>query len=257
MGAVATLLDSRAAGATLRRGLAGARVSTLTCRAGRQLARTVENRLVDCVVLGPRALRGKEIGELRSRFPRIPLVVFGPIRTSDYGSLRDWYRGLGAETVLVEGVDDPIAGEMVLRSGLAARRRRLLAGAPGRLRLTEPLQRSTWDLLTATVAPPPSTAVLARRLGVSREHLSRQFGAGGAPNLKRVIDLLQVVVARELLANPGCSTLQAGRLLGYSSLARFRAVVRRVADSRPADLPGMAVPDLVRRFVRGRMRSRS
>mgnify|MGYP003343587304 CR=1 FL=1 len=36
---------------------------------------------------------------------------------------------------------------------------------------------------------------VARTLKVSREHLSRQFGAGGAPNIKRVSDLARAATA--------------------------------------------------------------
>ena len=66
---------------------------------------------------------------------------------------------------------------------------RVMADAPRILRLSEPLQRRAWDRLVADVERPMRTAALARQLDVSREHLSRQFGAGGAPNLNRVIDL--------------------------------------------------------------------
>ena len=86
---------------------------------------------------------------------------------------------------------------------LTAERRRALADAPRILRLTEPLQRAAWDVLVGEVERPIRTTELARRLEVSREHLSRQFGAGGAPNLKRVIDLTRIACAAQLLANPG------------------------------------------------------
>lgn len=257
MGLVASLLDSRAATVTLRRALPRDRAKSLSCRGSRQLGRAIEDRLVDSIVVGPKAMRGPDLAELQIRFPRIPLVIFGPIRATDSALVLEWLEGRDVAAVLVEGVDDPIVGETVVRSGLSARRRALLRDVPDTLRLTEPLQRLTWELLTATVDPPPPTAVLARRLGVSREHLSRQFGAGGAPNLKRVIDLLQVVAARELLANPGCSADRVARLLGYGSRARLRTVVRRVAGSGLDDLVRLAVPELVRRFRRGRMRSRS
>ena len=77
-----------------------------------------------------------------------------------------------------------------------------LADAPRLLRLTEPLQRQAWDILVARCGAAGAHAALARRLGVSREHLSRQFGAGGAPNLKRVIDLDPRRVRRPAAAEP-------------------------------------------------------
>ena len=119
--------------------------------------------------------------------------------------------------VLVEGVDDAVVGELVRRVSLVASRRRALADAPRLLRLADPLQRQLWDILIDQVDQPVTTADLARRLGVSREHLSRQFGAGGAPNLKRVIDFLRVVAAAQLLRNPGYSVAQVAALLSFSS----------------------------------------
>ena len=45
---------------------------------------------------------------------------------------------------------------------------------------------------------PVRTDLLARTLGVTREHLSRSFATAGAPNLKRIIDLVRVIAAAEL-----------------------------------------------------------
>ena len=39
---------------------------------------------------------------------------------------------------------------------------------------------------------------IAQSLDVTREHLSRSFAASGAPNLKRVIDLVRLIAAAEL-----------------------------------------------------------
>ena len=74
-----------------------------------------------------------------------------------------------------------------------------MADAPRVLRLSETLQRNVWEYLLAHVGEPERTARVAERFHVSREHLSRQFGAGGAPNLKRVIDLTRIVSAAQLL----------------------------------------------------------
>jgi AraC-like DNA-binding protein len=91
---------------------------------------------------------------------------------------------------------------------------------------------------------------------VSREHLSRQFGAGGAPNLKRVIDLIQIFAARDLLQNPGYSPALAARALGYSTASHLTAVTRRVVALPIRDLGRTAQADLVRRFVALGTRSR-
>jgi AraC-like DNA-binding protein len=86
--------------------------------------------------------------------------------------------------------------------------------------------------------------------------LSRQFGAGGAPNLKRVGDLLTVLAALHLLGNPGYSPTAVARLLGFSSPSHLRLVVRRVIGIRMEDARGLAERELLARFVRGSARSR-
>jgi AraC-like DNA-binding protein len=107
------------------------------------------------------------------------------------------------------------------------------------------------------VAAPWRTEALARALRVSREHLSRQFGAGGAPNLKRVIDLCRVVTAAQLLANPGYAVADAARLLGFASPSHLGGTARRVAGVGARELQGLTPGDLLTRFVRlGRTRSR-
>ena len=123
-----------------------------------------------------------------------------------------------------------MVGDMVVRASVTAERRRALADAPRMLRLTEPLQRSAWSLLLGEVERPVRTTDLARRLAVSREHLSRQFGAGGAPNLKRVIDLTRIACAAQLLANPGYSIPIVVRLLHFASSSHLSGTARRIAN---------------------------
>ena len=143
-----------------------------------------------------------ELRTFRTRFPAIPLIAWGAFRPDDGELLASWQRE-GVALVLVDGVDDWVAGDLVRRASLTALRRELLADGPRVLRLTHPLQHQTWELLLDRADHPARTAELAAALSVSREHLSRQFGAGGAPNLKRVIDLIRVAGAAQLLANPG------------------------------------------------------
>jgi AraC-like DNA-binding protein len=257
MGVVAALLDARAATATLRRTLPPGHLTVHACRHGKQLARVLETRLLDAVVVGSRATRRLDLTPLRNRYPAVPLVVFGAFRPDEGDRLFELAEEIDAEAILVEGLDDPVLGDTVARECLTSRRARALRDGPRLLRLTEPLQRSAWDLLVRTTGGAATTRALAARLKVSREHLSRQFGAGGAPNLKRVIDLLQVVAARELLANPGHSPAGAARLLSYSSASHLRAVARRVVRLPLSDLARTSVAELLRRFVGGGMRCRA
>jgi AraC-like DNA-binding protein len=252
---VAALLDSRSALLALRRTVPRGTATVLPCRSPVAVTRAVQTRLLDAVVLGPKAARRLPLERFREAYPRIPVTLYGVVRSEDGPTLLEWEGRLGAR-VIVEGVDDPVAGEHVVRHSARARRRAELLDVPRLLRLTEPLQRNTWELLLALPGRPPSTGEIARRLKVSREHLSRQFGAGGAPNLKRVIDLLQVITALDLLGNPGYSLPAVSRLLGYSTPTHLRGVVRRITGLGFETFRQTRVGEILRRFVSGRNRSR-
>jgi transcriptional regulator GlxA family with amidase domain len=159
--------------------------------------------------------------------------------------------------VAVEGVDDAIVGELVVRASISAERRRALAEGPRVLRLTEKLQKSAWDLLVGEVERPVRTSMLARRLRISREHLSRQFGAGGAPNLKRVIDLTRIACAAQLLANPGYLVPTVVRLLHFTSTAHLSTTAHRIANVPISGLSGLGPRGVLAAFVRGNTRSRA
>jgi AraC-like DNA-binding protein len=253
--AIAALLESRTALAALRRTLPKGGPRVVTCRSAAGLRRVLETRLVDAVVLAPAAVPPSELAELRSRLPGVPVVAYAPFRPDD-GDLLLACRKQSVR-VAVEGVDDPVVGEMVVRVSVTAERRRALADAPRLLRLTEPLQRSAWSLLLGEVERPVRTTDLARRLKVSREHLSRQFGAGGAPNLKRVIDLTRIACAAQLLANPGYTIPIVVRLLHFASSSHLSGTARRIANVTTGGLGALGPRGVLQAFVRGNTRSRT
>jgi AraC-like DNA-binding protein len=253
--AIAALLDSRSALGALRRSLPRGAGPVVACRSVRGLERAMSERLLEAVVLGVRVVREMDLGGLRQGYPGIPVVMYGVFRSDDAELLLAGQR-LAVSAVAVEGVDDPVVGDLVVRQSVTVRRRAALADAPRMLRLTEPLQRRTWDLLVASAGRPPRTALIARTLGISREHLSRQFGAGGAPNLKRVADLLTVLAALTLLRNPACELMQATRLLGLSTPSHLRAMTRRLTGAAVAQALELTDAEVVRRFIRGSGRSR-
>jgi AraC-like DNA-binding protein len=254
MPAIAALLESRPALLALRRTLPKGGPGVVTCRNPAALHRLLQKRLVDAVVVAPQPALLPELSELRARLPLIPLVAYAPFRPDD-GELLLACRG-AVTSVAVEGVDDPIVGELVVRSSLTAERRRALAEAPRMLRLTETLQRAAWDVLLGEVERPIRTSVLAKRLRISREHLSRQFGAGGAPNLKRVIDLNRVACAAQLLGNPGYSVPTVVRLLHFASPSHLANTARRIANVASGGLGSLGPRGVLAAFVRGNTRSR-
>jgi AraC-like DNA-binding protein len=255
MAAVATLLDSRAAVQALRRSLPGTGARVVACRTPAGLRRLLQTRLIDAVVLAPGPAVLPELARIRTELPDIPVLAYASFRADDSELLLQCERQ-GVADVVIEGVDDAVAGDLVLRHSLTSARRRALADAPRLLRLTEPLQRAAWDLLVAEVEDPVRTATLARRLQVSREHLSRQFGAGGAPNLKRVIDLTRVACAAQLLRNPGYRVTTVVKLLNFASSSHLAGTARRIANATPSALAALGPRGVLAAFVRGNTRSR-
>jgi AraC-like DNA-binding protein len=253
--AVAALLEGRGAVTALRRSLPRGGPGVVSCRSPAALRLLLDRRIVEAIVFAPRAGVSEEWAALRADFPAIPIVAYAPFRPDD-GEVLVGCRRTGVAAVAVGGVDEAVVGELVRRVSLAAARRRALADAPRLLRVADPLQRAVWERLVDRADHPVTTGELAAEFEVSREHLSRQFGAGGAPNLKRVIDFLRVVVAAQLLQNPGYTVARIAGLLSFASSSHLGSTARRIAGVAPADLPRMTPGDLLSRFVRGHTRSR-
>jgi len=254
MPTIAALLESRAALMALRRSLPKGGPKVASCRSPAALKRLLESRLIDAIVITPQLPLLAELSRWRGRLPLAPLVAFAPFRPDDGELLLNCRKAVAA--VAVEGVDDPVVGEMVVRASITAERRRALAEAPRVLRLTEPIQRGAWNLLLSEVERPIRTSVLAGRLKVSREHLSRQFGAGGAPNLKRVIDLTRIACASQLLARPGYNVGAVVRVLNFASPRHLATTSSRIANVPPDQLGELGPRGVLAEFLRGNTRSR-
>jgi len=253
--AVAALLDSRAAVAALRRALAGEPLRVVACRSPAGLLRAYADRMLDAVVLGLRALQGLDLDALRERYRGVPLILYGAVRPDTAGPIAALLEGPAAAAV-VEGVDDPVVGDIVRRHGLGRAREQALTDAPRLLRLAEPVQLDAWRLVLREAGRPLRAGAVAARLGMSREHLSRQFGAGGAPNLKRVLDLMRVICAAQLLASPAYDARAAARILGFASASHLGTVARRVAGEGTARLAALGPRGVLAGFVRQGTRSR-
>lgn len=246
---------SEALRSAIRRGLPRRGWRVERCLAVDRLERVLQHRLVDAVVVDVRAEWGGILRQLVGRFPRIPFFALSAFRPDD-GTLLIDCRRAGMAGVLVEGVDDGAAGELIRARAASSRRRAALADAPRMLRLTEPLQLRAWEEVLTRVGTRTTTSHVARAVRRTREHLSREFGAGGAPNLKRAIDLARTAWAADLLANPGYSVTTVAGLLDFASPSHLAECARRVAGVSPTDLPALGPHGVLGRFVRGRTRSR-
>jgi len=238
----------------VKRGYPRGAGSVRLCRSVAGVERLLYQRLVDAVVLDVKAARQAALA-LPARFPRIPMFVLSPLRPDD-GALLAACLAAGFAGVLVEGVDNAVAGEWVAARTAQVARRKALADAPKLLRLTDRLQLAAWEEVLSRVGYPTQTGQVAAALRVTREHLSRQFAAGGAPNLKRVIDLARTACAADLLGNPGYTVRAVVRILGYASPSHLASAARRVAGTTPHELRAMGPRGVLARFIRGRTRSR-
>ena len=157
--------------------------------------------------------------------------------------------------VLVDGVDDGAARDIVAQLSFSARFARALddAAARARTRRAAPARRRG-----ASSCRTPAARCEPRRsreaLHVTREHLSRSFAAGGAPNLKRIIDLVRIIAAAELAKNPGYDLRDVANILGFASSSHLSSTAMRVVGTQ-ADVAGTTADGRSGRAVRERARA--
>ena len=193
--------------------------------------------------------------ELAREFPSAPFFALTPFRPND-AALAARAATYDFADLIVEGVDDHVLRDVVTRRAFTTRFAEALAEPPEMLRVNTPLRRESWRVLVGHAGRPIHTDLVAAELGVTREHLSRAFGAAGAPNLKRVIDLVRLAAAAELAKNPGYDVGDVARVLGFASSSHLSTTSQRIVGIRPTSLARLRTVDLVERFVHGRMRSR-
>ena len=188
-------------------------------------------------------------------YPSVPFLGFIALRAAEGPALAQCAAYEFAD-VLVDGVDDSAARELVSHVSYTARFARALDDPPAALALDTPLRLNAWRFIVSRGGRPVRTSTLAQVLRVTREHLSRSFAAGGAPNLKRVIDLVRIVAAAELAKNPGYDLRDVANVLGFASSSHLSSTAMRVVGTKPASLARLRTVDLVDRFVKGHGRSR-
>lgn len=188
-------------------------------------------------------------------YPSIPFFGVASLRAVEAPAIAQCATSEFAD-VLVDGVDDAVARQLVLQQGFSQRFARALEEPPTALRLETRLQRDAWAYLVSHAGRPVRTSSLAATLDLTREHLSRSFAAGGGPNLKRVIDLVRMLAAAELAKNPGYDLPDIAAILGFASPSHLSSTALRVVGTKPISLARLRSVDLIGRFVRGHARSR-
>ena len=188
-------------------------------------------------------------------YPSAPFFGVAPLRATEGPTLAQCASYEFAD-VLVDGVDDGAARDIVGQLSYSARFAVALDEPPRQLRLDTPLQRAAWRFIVSHAGRPVRTSALAEELRVTREHLSRSFAAAGAPNLKRIIDLVRIVAAAELAKNPGYDLRDVANILDFASSSHLSSTALRVVGTKPASLARLRTVDLVERFTKGHGRSR-
>lgn len=192
---------------------------------------------------------------LAREFPSAPFFALASLRAAE-GPVVAHCAELEFADMLVEGIDDTCARDIVARRGFSARFTDALRVPPPALALTTPVQQRAWEYIVAQAGRRVRTVGLAKRLGVTREHLSRTFAAEGAPNLKRVIDLVRLLAAAELAKNPGYDIRDVATVLDFASSSHLSSTAQRVVGTKPASLARLRSVDLIQRFAKGHGRSR-
>lgn len=196
------------------------------------------------------------VAALAREYPSAPFFGLCTLRASE-GPAVAHCADLDFADVLVEGIDDPCARDLVARRGFSARFTDALRVPPPMLSLDTPVQQRAWEYIVSHAGRRVRTVNLAERLGVTREHLSRTFAAEGAPNLKRIIDLVRLLAAAELAKNPGYDIRDVATVLDFASSSHLSSTAQRVVGTRPASLARLRAVDLIQRFCKGHGRSRS
>ena len=216
----------------------------------------LRSSLVDAVVVDVSSPTDDTWGVavLARELPSIPFFALAAPRPADAGVLGKC-ASLDFADLLAEGIDDAALRELVARHAFSARFATALRDAHRTLGLDAPLQQRAWEFIVSAGGRPVRTHAVAEALGVTREHLSRSFAADGAPNLKRVIDLVRLVAAAELAKNSGYDLADVATVLEFASPSHLASTAQRVAGIRAASLTRLRTHDLLARFRQGRSRS--
>lgn len=243
----------------LKRGFPRRRGGLTLTRTRDETLDAIRGSLTDAVVVDL-AQPGEEhwaVAALAREFPSIPFLALAPLRPAELPHIARACREFEFAEVLVEGMEDAMHRELVLPVSFTVRFADALLDADTVLGLTGELQRAVWRLVLGHGGRTVRTDAIAESVQLTREHLSRRFSADGAPNLKRIIDLVRILASAELAKNPGYDLPDVARTLGFASASHLSASCQRIIGVRSSSLARLRPGDLIDRFVKqGRGRSR-
>jgi AraC-like DNA-binding protein len=244
--------------AALKKSFPRRRGRLILCKTASEVSATFGKTLVDLALIDVAGAGDDtwKAASLAADYPCTPFFGLSGLRASDAPAIARC-AALDFVDVLAEGIDEESLREQMAPSAFTARFAAALAPAHEALGLESPVQRRAWKWIVGRGGRPVRTDLLAESLGVTREHLSRSFATAGAPNLKRIIDLVRVIAAAELAKCPGYDPSDVARVLEYASPSHLASTAQRVCGTRSASLARLRTGDIIERFQQGRGRSRS
>ncbi|MEP6766655.1 MAG: helix-turn-helix domain-containing protein [Gemmatimonadaceae bacterium] len=248
------LLKRERARALVRSAFPRRRAHLIAVKSATEVGELIVQQLIDGVIVdsGVGDDANKALA-MAADFPTVPFFLVTPLLPQDSPTVARGVEG-GIAELLVEGLDDSAARDLVLRRSFSWRFERALFEPPPALALDTPLQIAVWQSVVRRGGRPVRTDQLAKELGVSREHLSRSFAVGQAPTLKRVIDLVRVIAAAELSKNPGFDVRDVAVVLGFASSSHLSGTSQRLVGARASSLTRLRTVDLLDRFAGMRKR---
>lgn len=247
---ILALLKRDRARAMVRAAFPRRRAHVLAVKTMADVEAHLTRQLVDAVIVdggaGEEAMRTVARAE---EFPSVAFVLITAMLPADAPVIARAAE-YGVTDLLIEGVDDTVARELLLRRTFSHRFERALAVPPPMLHLETSLQIAVWQSVVKRAGRPVRTDQLARELGVSREHLSRSFAVGQSPTLKRVIDLVRLFAAAELAKNAGYDIRDVAQVLGFASSSHLSSTTQRLVGARASSLTRLRAVDLLERFQR-------
>jgi AraC-like DNA-binding protein len=247
---IVTLVKRDRARALVRQAFPRRRAHVVAAKSAADVETLLVTTLVDTVIIDAGA--GDDAQRLIGRaeeFSSVPFLLITTLLPVDAPLLARAAEA-GVCDILIEGVDDGVARELVARRAFSTRFERALSVPPPALHLETPLQLAVWHSVVRRAGRPVRTDQLAKELGVSREHLSRSFAVGQAPTLKRVIDLVRVLAAAELSKNAGYDVRDVAEVLGFASSSHLSSTTQRLVGAKASSLSRLRAMDLLQRFAR-------
>ena len=231
--------------------LAGKRSGKVTfARTLDEFRAVFHHELIDVALVDLGAGNGTDgAAALAREYPTVAFLAIASLRAAESSMLARCAE-LEFADLLVESVDEDVARELITRYAYSTRFGHALSPPPPELGLESALHRATWAYLVSHGGRPALTSAIAAALGVTREHLSRSFGTGHAPTLKRVIDLVRLLSAAELAKNPGYDVSDVARVLRYSSSTHLTSTAIRLIGRRATSLSALRGVDVLERFAR-------